>query len=210
MNRKIRGLIVAISLSAATCSVATAGQYTGHGWQIDWGDNLDLTFLGFSNDTLVFQKFAVFTSAPGPNGLFAPLPITFTQTSLTAAGTIAIEEEHIFNDTGVTWTGFQMSLASSGNTATFDALRSSSFVTDPFSMKVFTDTTLSLSGGVLSSAFGSDEWRPGRLGGALYINANPSAQGNSVFVLNETPVIPEPTGLAGLLLAAPLLGRRRS
>jgi len=194
-------LLARISLSAvalaagAVLLVAPSGAQAGtlylsaYGWSATFDDNVDLTVLSTTNQGVVLslQKFADFTST-------GPLNIVFRQTSPSAVGQIAIEEETVINDSNVSWTGFSFTLSgdTEGANATFDDEASSGFSTSPFGAKNYLNGNkeLRVSGGTLSSAGGSNIWRPGRDAGALFINADPFTSGASrqSFVFTEQPI----------------------
>lgn len=209
MKRGASLLAVALATLPANLALA-AGTYSGFGWSVSWDDNIDLTFLGTTPDTLVFQLFTLHNTPPSTTTqLLQPISITFTRTSPSALPRIAIEDAHIFNDTASTWTGFQFALSSlTSAPVTFDPLASASFDTTPFPTKTWTDTTLTLSGGSLPATFGLDEWRPGRQTGALFIIPDPSPSQLQTFTLTQSPVIPEPSSSI-LLASLPLLSLRR-
>lgn len=233
MSRVSRSLYLAAGsalLIGVTAIPAQAGtlDFSAYGWMATFDDNIDLTVLSADSGGVVLslQKFADFTDGPNGSGVIEPLSIVFRQTSVNAVARIAIEEEIVLNDTGVTWTGFQFGLASNtSSNVSFDAAASADFSTNPFDTKTFNDdnTNLTVTGGTLSSGnFPDNLWQPGKTAGALYINANPFSSGSLLqsFVFNEQPIsggpgpiIPLPPGayvtLAGLGAVAFKLTRKR-
>lgn len=185
---------------AAIAPAARAGtiDLSAYGWMATTDDNVDITVLnaGQGGVVLSLQKFADFTTPPDANGVVQPLNIVFRQVSRNAVSQIAFEEENVFNDTGVSWTGFRFSLMSEAgaNEVTFDTAKSGNFSTAPFGTKTYSegDTVLTVTGGTLESGnFPSNQWTPGRASGGLFINANPftSGSGEQSFVFSEQPIV---------------------
>jgi len=224
--------VLALAASAVVffspASDARAGtlDLSAFGWTATFDDNVDLTVLSTSNNGVVLslQKFADFTNPSDTTGVPETLNIVFRQTARNAVKQIAIEEETVLNDSGVDWSGFRFLLSGgvNGNTPSFDTEASSGFSTDPFGAKEFLNANkeLRVSGGTLSSAAGSNIWRPGRSAGALFINAAPFSSGSldQNFVFSEQPilgsvVIPLPaaawTTLSGLLAGGLLVVSRK-
>jgi hypothetical protein len=201
------------------------------GWTVRYDDaELTVTFLGppnvqTSSALVVIEKVASFNSGPNDFGFIDPAEITFVQNSGEATEQIIIDREHLFNNTGTTWTGFRFiiedPMSGVGGGARFDQAASASFNL-LFPAGVGFDTKTWLSSDVQEELFASggpgvadgDEWQPGfgdgNDGGALVINANPFDNGGirRTFVLKEQPtpgdrVIPLPaaawTGLSGLI-----------
>jgi hypothetical protein len=103
--------IGAVGAQGAQVVVIDPGQQaTVAGWDITAPAGVSLTATT-SNNTLVLEKFAAFTS-------LTPASISFTPTA-GASAQIDITTEMITNETGTTWSGFVFGLA--GGTATFDS-----------------------------------------------------------------------------------------
>ncbi len=187
----------------------------GGGWEASWAPALDglvdITSFGVSGNAVIIEKSAEFTEPPVA-GVFAPIAITFTQTSAPAVPFIVIDDEIITNSTGADWTDFHMELLG----ATFDPALTGGgtgpigWTVDPFTQAAFAggNQLLDIWGGVVPNG---SQWFPGDgvSNGHLYISAGPnSGPPFSSFVLVETPT-PEPGTLALLGLAVLPLVRRR-
>lgn len=230
MNRvKVTGLLwagVALS-SAAPAALGGTIVLGGSGWQAQWAPSLDpyvqIVFDSFDGSTLYIQKAAQFIQGPGPGG-FPSIPIQFQQIAFPAATRIVINDESIFNSTGVAWTDFHFELVDSGDAVFNPALTNASaggsgFNTSPFDNQSFGagNTTFDVNGFGLGPG-GTDAivpnnsgWFPGSgaSDGQLYIDVTVRAQQPyTVFTLKETPT-PEPATLALLLLGSAMLWRRR-
>lgn len=216
----VTGVAVFVSNGIAS---AKSIDLSAYGWFASTDDNVDLTILSTSNNGLVvrLQKFADFNEPNLDATTAQPLAIVFRQVSRNAVPTIVIEEENVLNNTGVDWSGFRFILEGgvNGNVPTFDVAASSSFSTNPFPVKTYSpdDTELTVSGGVLPSGpFPTNLWQPGRVSGALEINAEPITSGSlfQSFVFKEQPIlIPLPaaawTSLSGLVAVGLLVGAKQ-
>jgi hypothetical protein len=197
------------------------------GWSVRF-DNTEIAITLLNVDVtsdsaeVVIEKIAQFDSGPNQFGFIDPAEISFIQNASEATGNIVVDVEHVFNNTGVTWSGFRFiiedPMSGVGGGARFDQTASAGFDVSPFTDKDFISSDvqeeLFVSGGAGVPSSGTDsEWTPGfGLGaGSLVINANPFENGSArrVFVFKEQPVpgdgfiIPLPaaawTGLSGLL-----------
>jgi hypothetical protein len=211
-------VVFALGLCAAP---ALGGSVTAGGWTASWDDALDdvlgLTALSTGADTVSFNKFAQFTEAPGDDGAFEPLVITFQQSSLSAKKFILISQESVVNQTGTDWSGFKFILnpvAGNGlgfdEANTFPAISAQSFSISPFTTHALSEDEkqLLLGGGVVPTLpVGQNVWNPGQISGALWIKAAPLESGSRAFELKEVPTAGIPVPLpAGIYPGMALLG----
>jgi len=217
--------ILAFSVASSTQAAIVTQALGNSGWSARFDNNeIALTLLNIdvtsNSANVVIEKVAQFSSGPNDFGFIDPAEITFIQNMAEATDNIVIDREHVFNNTGVTWTGFRFiiedPMSGVGGGARFDQVASASFDVSPFTNKQFLSSDvqeeLFASGG--GSIPSGAEWTPGfgddGDGGSLVINANPFDNGTArrTFVLKEQPtpgenVIPLPaaawTGLSGLI-----------
>jgi len=217
----ILAFTVAGSVQAAIVTQALGNS----GWSVRYDNNeITVTLLNVDvtsdSANVVIEKVAQFSSGPNDFGFIDPAEITFIQNMSEATDNIVIDREHVFNNTGTTWTGFRFivedPMSGVGGGARFDQAASASFDVSPFTTKTFLSSDvqeeLVASGG--SGVPNGAEWTPGfgdnGDGGSLVINGNPFDNGGvrRTFVLKEQPtpgefVIPLPaaawSGLSGLL-----------
>jgi hypothetical protein len=215
--RKLTTLVAILVTAGVFAQSARAGGIVlGGGWRADWDPSLDgnvsLVVDSVDAGAVHIQKFAQFTSPPGPGGIFAPIVITFSQIAAGAVPSIVIEDEAVTNQTGVPWQDFHFDVVDSGD-AVFDPIASAGFTVAPFSTKIFSNgnMTLDVFGGVVPDGA---TWFPGTApngDGALVINLNPHAQAPfMVFSFKERPTVPEPASATILVAGAGLLLRRRA
>jgi hypothetical protein len=221
-----RRFIIAAVLSVAILGMFSRAQAAlvteplgDSGWSVRY-DNVGLTLTLLNppadvEDTafVVLEKVAQFGEGLNEFGFFDPLEISFIQTGEQATQYVVIDVEHVFNDTGIDWSGFRFivedPMQGVGGGAHFDQALSADFDITPFTTKTYNgnSTELFVSGGTVPHTPPGDEWLPGFDHGSLFINANPFDSGNvrRTFVFKEQPVsvIPLPaaawTGLSGLL-----------
>ncbi|MFN0011127.1 MAG: hypothetical protein ACKVS8_05720 [Phycisphaerales bacterium] len=205
------GAGVALLLSLA--GSAWAQQVTrniGNGWTVTT-PNVDV--LDIYRDTTVsggipvLEKFATFVD-------FSPLDLIFTQIAPNAetATRIIITDEYVFNNTGLAWDSFFLSLVNDLNgLAVFNEALS-----DP-SLAPFTDGHLSPDHKTVEAFDGTvphfSFWTPGVASGAFVIDIAlsqiDSPEFRTSFTLRETPgVVPAPAP-AALAIAGGLLASRR-
>jgi len=215
MNRSIplhsAVVLCALSLTASGARAAEVIQLGG-GWEAIVQDRsvLDLVvdFVSLEQNILVIEKFANFTAIEQFTGKPMPLNITFRQVESDAqtVSRIVITDEAVFNNTGLTWSGFDMMLF--GGNAMFNAELSSDFSHEPFTTMSFSDDLrrVSFGGGTIEDG---GFWFPGVLSGGLVIDADLSATAPNIFTFKELPLVPAPAGLSLLLLGTLTAGRRR-
>lgn len=172
-------------------------------------DNVGIFVNAVLEDRVIIQISKEFKLPPDENGQFPPVLIRFNQTALDAVPKIVIDDEDIFNNTGVDWTDFHWAVLDAGD-AFFNVAESEAFDVTPFAQKEFNDpvqaTELAAFDGVVP--FG-DTFTPGVLAGQLVIDAFVSQDPNDFtsFVFKQFPT-PEPATVL-LLAAGGLLARRR-
>lgn len=214
----IAGILI---MMAATTAVAGVKDLGG-GWQAEWAPSLDpfvdVTSYGVVGDAIIIQKSAQFTQGP-VNGIFPAIPILFRQIDASAVSNIVIDDEIIYNSTGVDWTDFHMQLLD-GPDAAFDPVATANsggagpigFTIEPFTQAAFSpdNKALDIWGGVVPD---QSAWFPGdgATDGQLWINVVPGDGVDdpfTVFTLKETPT-PEPASLMLLAIGGLALLRRR-
>lgn len=201
----------AVALLLSLVGSAWAQQVTrniGSGWAVTT-PNVDV--LDIYRDTTtpggvpVLEKFATFHD-------FSPLDLVFRQIAPNAATStrIIITDEYVFNNTGLAWDSFMISLVNDLNgLATFNEALSDPSI-EPFTTGVFSPDfkTGTASGGVVPNF---TFWTPGVASGAIVIDIALSQIDHpdfrTSFTLRETP-IPAPAP-AALVLAGGLLASRR-
>lgn len=222
IRSRIAGLVFAGATVLCTLASAAIVPLGNSGWQAEWPAALD-PFLGIVVDgettsQLLIQKTAQFTN-PFVGGETTPIDITFRQVAPSTITQFGMVSEVLTNQTGSPWVGFRMELLNNANVSFNPTLTNGSGGPAPIGWNLDPFTTGAFSGGnqVLTIGGGSiannDTYFPGTGpggGGTLYINV-PSSTGEPFpsFTLRERPVVPEPSGLAALVLAAAALRRRR-
>ncbi len=222
--------LVAGAVLAGSATTAQAGSLVAGGWQANWDSSFEdssgtfvtLTLLAETNDAIVLQKVAAFTSGPDQYGLIAPIEINFSQLTRDAAKKIVITSENVWNSTGSDWDNFKFIIedGTTGDPAKdvhFNIQESfldgNPFDASPFSTYTASGITalpqtLTFAGGVVADG---TVWTPG-IGtnpdaGEVVINANPSMTGTTRFVFKELPhAVPLPAaawmGLSSLAFIA--------
>jgi hypothetical protein len=190
--------VIASAALPAFASQALLGDGSNSGgWKASAPDgvNVSLEVLGIVGDQLVLKKTAAFSD-------LGPLPIQFLK-GTSGINSIVIDFEDVTNNTGSSWSSFNLHVLGTGTT--FDHDSALNWNGDAFkSNDVSADNqSLTLSNGsVANGATFHPGLEAGSNGGNLVINANAS------FSLNETPgqggnVVPLPAaawmGLSGLL-----------
>jgi hypothetical protein len=196
----------------------------GGGWQASWDSSLDpyvdINPLLVANNAIFIQKSAQFIQGP-VNGVVPSIPIVFQQVAPSEIEFIVIDDEIITNSTGVDWVDFHIDLLDGGD-AWFDPVRTAQsggggpigFTIAPFTLAAFTTSQrLDIWGGVVGAG---QVWYPGdqATDGQLWIGVNspPPTTGafrGQLFVLKETPTIPEPATVVLLALGGLLAANRR-
>ena len=181
---------------AATASTAQAGSISAGGWTATWpsflDDVLDLRVAADAGDsvTLVYTKSAEFRGGLDEFGQLPTYPISFQQTSTDAARFIAITEETIVNNTGVTWNAFDFTILGGTDGAAISPALTNDFSIDPFTTFDYSDDnkSLTVNGGTINDG---ETWSPGFDAGALVIDASPITSGATLrsFVLKEQPLV---------------------
>jgi hypothetical protein len=218
----VAAAIIGLGFLGAT---SHAGSVSAGGWTATWpsflDEVLDLSVAEGEGDsiTLVYRKSAKFRGGHDQFGQLPTYPITFQQTSTDAARFIAITEETVVNNTGVTWNAFNFTILGGTDGAAIAPVLTNDFSIDPFTQFSYSDDnkSLTVSGGMIADG---ETWSPGFGAGALVIDAAPITSGATLrsFVLKEQPlfdgggngpngpdhpVIPLPagawTGMAGLV-----------
>jgi hypothetical protein len=218
-----RGSTVAAAALALYATTAANGGTVllGAGWEASWDASLDpfvdIQVDGIIGDTIFIQKSAEFTQGPNQFGVFPAIPIAFRQIGLSNIAHIVINDEIIFNNTGVDWADFHIDLLDSGDAVFNPAATAASggdgpigWTIAPFTQASFANgnTTLNISGGIVAAG---SFWFPGdgASDGELWIDVISGGAGDfTVFTLKETPTIPAPGALALIGLAG-LLSRNR-
>jgi hypothetical protein len=214
MSQRLFGLkalaaAAVVSLGAfASSTTAATKDLSAFGWMAEMDAGIDLTVLSTSSNTitLALEKDAVFTSGLNANGEIDPLAIVFRQVSNTAINKIAIVDEIVSNETGVSWSGFRFLLSSPMGGVTFDEAASAGFTAGTqFPNASFTDNKdLEVTGGTLPSGnFPANLYRPGA-NGDLVINAAPFTSGSTrqQFTFKEQPIVGQPSPVIPLPAAA--------
>lgn len=215
--KKTSSVVLAAALLAGGTSVASADiiRQLGGGWEVVISsivaDRIDIVADGNNPTppgTLVIEKFAEFRNID-EFGIPEGLSVTFRQVASDAntSARIVITDEALFNNTGVNWVGFQMTLVDSGQ-ATWDQTLTSAASRAPFSTLTYSNggTQANFSGGTVAAG---SAWFPGLSSGGLVINVNLAANAPVTFSLKETPVIPTPGAAALAGLGLMVAGRRR-
>jgi hypothetical protein len=207
---KMKSLMAAAAVTVglmATTAHATTKDLSQFGWMAEMDPGVDLTVISDQSDNVILSlsKSADFTQPPNANGFIPPLKIIFTQvqnpdgTVATANPLINIVNEQVFNNTGVTWSGFRWivegGLDNGGAIPHFDTGMSSSFATDPFTVTAFSDSDkeLTATGGSLPSTVLGNLYTPGNTSGSgngLIIAALPFTSGSTpqTFIFKEQPI----------------------
>ncbi len=204
------GAVLLFGLAGSTVSAEQITRNIGNGWTVT---TPDVDVIDVYRDTTVsgnvpvLEKFATFSS-------FSPLDLVFRQIAPNAETStrIIITDEYLFNNTGLAWDSFTLSLVNDQNgNATFNAA-----LTNP-SVAPFTANSVAFDGKTSTAFAGSvphfSFWTPGVTAGAFVIDVQLSqiddADFRTSFTLRETPgFIPAP-GAATLALAGGLIAARR-
>jgi hypothetical protein len=195
-------------------AASTSKVLTGSGWRVHFGNGLNVTLDGVTNDRaeVRIEKIAQFTE-PFEGGLGPTLEITFEQVDFDAVPYIVVDAESVLNQTGTNWGAFRFNLTEATNGSDehvqFDETKTFGD-DDPFDIDPFTNwdfnsdfTELVVGGGTVPN---NSVWTPGSGNGAgeLVIFGAPVSSGTKrAFFFKEQPIIPLPaaawTGLMGLL-----------
>jgi hypothetical protein len=225
MLKNSQSLFVAVAVSAvlAISSASWAAViFESSGWRISVGDDVAgaVSVVQDEGDSgvLVLQLFKNFLQPVGQSGQMASIVLTFEQIAPDAltASKIVINDESIYNGTGVTWTDFHWILIESGfagfNQAETYPTGQAGFSTNPFNTYEWSQSTgsqmLSISGGTLASG---SSFIPGTVGD-LVIDVNLAGDGDQaggLFSLKEIPTIPEPMTLSLLAIGGLCMAVRR-
>jgi hypothetical protein len=239
MLKNSGSLFVFVALTAVLAGTSASSASTllnSGGWQITMATDATVDARAVvvvdpasTGDILVINIFKHFTQAAGQFGEMPSLLMNFKQVAPDAqtAGKIVINEETVYNDTGIAWTDFhwvlgQWGCASFNQGQTYPGSPQTDFSTAPFVNHTWVQTMpdandpltwsqqLNVFGGTLDA---NDSFGPGYTG-ALVIDVNKDFDGQAAtgfFTLMETPTVPEPATLGLLAMGglSMLLKRRR-